>query len=483
MDYRALASQIAAEEGIDPNLFLRLVNQESRFRPDAVSPKGAMGLAQLMPGTARDLGVDPSDPVQNLRGGARYLRQQLDAFGDPTLALAAYNAGPGNVRKYGGIPPFQETQNYVRTILGGGAPAASTQGGQQMAIMEQRPRGLLDALGIQRRDPTAQGETALPFYQRETFGNTIDDLMLAFNRMTLRPDPNLAQQIGQRRQERTTAKQRNRTLEYLRTLGTPQAVEAIRYAEATGDVAGALKMAQGGGQYRQITGQDAAAMGLDPNKVYNLGPEGKVTGIGGGDTILQTGMSGEDALRTELLKLQGKILGGIVETAGKSAQIAPDINALRELALAGPSGPIQGRLAEMFPEFNDVAAARQAIIRRVAPQMRVEGSGSTSDIEYAGMIQSLGRLTNTPEANVAVADAMLAKYALDQQRAALVQRYTMNDMTYDEMVAELQVLNQQSILPPSLKRLISASPQATTSGGTATHRLNPATGQVEEIKR
>jgi hypothetical protein len=243
MDYRALASQIAAEEGIDPNLFLRLVNQESRFRPDAVSPKGAMGLAQLMPGTARDLGVDPSDPEQNLRGGARYLRQQLDAFGDPTLALAAYNAGPGNVRKYGGIPPFQETQNYVRTILGGSAPAASTQGGQQMAIMEQQPQGLLGALGIQRRDPTAQGETALPFYQRETFGNTLDNVMLALNSMTLRPDPNLAQQIGQRRQERTTAKQRNATLDYLRNLNTPRAQEALQYGEATGDVAGALKIA------------------------------------------------------------------------------------------------------------------------------------------------------------------------------------------------------------------------------------------------
>ena len=227
MDYRALASQIATEEGVDPNLFLRLVNQESRFRPDAVSPKGAMGLAQLMPGTARDLGVDPSDPVQNLRGGARYLRQQLDAFGDPTLALAAYNAGPGNVRKYGGIPPFQETQNYVRTILGGGAPAVSTQGGQQMAIMEQQPQGLLGALGIQRRDPTAQGETALPFYQRETFGNTLDNVMLALNSMTLRPDPNLAQQIGQRRQERTSAKQRNATAAWLRSQGREDLASAL----------------------------------------------------------------------------------------------------------------------------------------------------------------------------------------------------------------------------------------------------------------
>jgi hypothetical protein len=118
MDYRALAEQIAIEEGVDPYLFLKLVGAESSFNPNAGSSAGAIGLAQLMPGTAAELGVDPSDPIQNLRGGARYLKQQLDEFGDPALALAAYNAGPGNVRKYGGIPPFEETQNYVAKILG-----------------------------------------------------------------------------------------------------------------------------------------------------------------------------------------------------------------------------------------------------------------------------------------------------------------------------------------------------------------------------
>lgn len=118
MDYRALARQIAEEEGVDPDLFTRLVEAESSFRPDVTSSAGAYGLTQLMPGTAAELGVDPSDPVQNLRGGARYLRQQLDRFEDPALALAAYNAGPGNVSRYGGIPPFEETQNYVARILG-----------------------------------------------------------------------------------------------------------------------------------------------------------------------------------------------------------------------------------------------------------------------------------------------------------------------------------------------------------------------------
>ena len=117
-DYRAAAEAAAARAGLDPRLFLALINQESRFNPGAVSPAGAIGLTQLMPGTAADLNVDPRDPWQNLAGGARYLRQQLDTFGDPALALAAYNAGPGAVRRYGGVPPYAETQNYVKAILG-----------------------------------------------------------------------------------------------------------------------------------------------------------------------------------------------------------------------------------------------------------------------------------------------------------------------------------------------------------------------------
>ena len=233
MDYRALAAQIAEQEGIDPNLFTRLVQQESSFRPDAVSPAGAIGLAQLMPGTARDLGVDPSDPVQNLTGGARYLRQQLDAFQDPTLALAAYNAGPGNVRKYGGVPPFEETQNYVARVLGAPSAANTTQRSQPMAQpMQTQPqpqRGILDMFGVQKMDPEAQGETALPFYQRPTFSNFMGDLALGFNQMRLRPDPGLAQRIGGQRQQREQQAQTNRTLEYLKQQpGSEAALELIR---------------------------------------------------------------------------------------------------------------------------------------------------------------------------------------------------------------------------------------------------------------
>lgn len=113
-----LLDQAAAESGLHPALLEALVWQESRWRPDAVSPKGAIGLTQLMPGTARELGVDPRDPTANLLGGARYLRSLLDRFdGDLVKALAAYNAGPRRVEQAGGVPPIAETQGYVLAIL------------------------------------------------------------------------------------------------------------------------------------------------------------------------------------------------------------------------------------------------------------------------------------------------------------------------------------------------------------------------------
>jgi len=119
-----LVRRVAREEGVDENQFLALVYQESRFNPCAKSGAGATGLAQLMPGTAAGLGVDENNIEDNLRGGACYYKQQLRRYnGNVSLALAAYNSGPGNVNKYGGIPPFKETQGYVRSITQDWLPA------------------------------------------------------------------------------------------------------------------------------------------------------------------------------------------------------------------------------------------------------------------------------------------------------------------------------------------------------------------------
>ena len=126
--FDAQINAAAASNGIDPALLKGLVSQESGFNPNARSGAGAAGLTQLMPGTAAALGVtNPLDPAQSLQGGAKYLREQLDRFGgDEKLALAAYNAGPGAVQKYGGVPPYAETQNYVTSVMG---KAAAFRGG------------------------------------------------------------------------------------------------------------------------------------------------------------------------------------------------------------------------------------------------------------------------------------------------------------------------------------------------------------------
>ncbi|ETX13517.1 lytic transglycosylase [Roseivivax halodurans JCM 10272] len=126
-------------------LYQALIKQESRFSVTAESPVGAYGLTQLMPGTASDMGVDRYDVMDNLRGGARYITTQLETFGTIPHALAAYNAGPGRVMEYGGVPPFAETQGYVRNItryyseylaVVGGADALGTLSPEDMALAE-----------------------------------------------------------------------------------------------------------------------------------------------------------------------------------------------------------------------------------------------------------------------------------------------------------------------------------------------------------
>jgi hypothetical protein len=416
MDYRALASQIAAEEGVPADLFLKLVNQESRFRPDALSPKGAMGLAQLMPGTAKDLGVDPSDPVQNLRGGARYLRQQLNTFGDPALALAAYNAGPGAVRKYGGIPPFRETQNYVSTILGGSAPApsarVSTQGGQQMAMMEQRPAGLLDALGIQRRDPNAQGETALPFYQRESFGNTLENLQLGLNRMTLRPDPNLAASIGQQREARAASKAANRTAALLRSRGREDLAEALEAGsiKASDAVAMAYQQPEDPRTALQKNYEFFLAQGMTEEQALSAVRSGNVINMPGAPTIgtIPPGYQAIQDPQTGVFRFE-PIAGGPVEADARAASEKAEMRSglaeasssivitaadrARKAARDRRVGGVLGPLAAMNPTTANAEIVRQVgtlqsmaaaeninAMRQASPTGGALGNASDADI-------------------------------------------------------------------------------------------------------
>jgi hypothetical protein len=154
-ELNTVLEEAALAHGLEPLLLHALVYQESRYCTDALSPVGAIGLGQLMPGTAKDLGVDPHDPVQNLYGAATYLRMQWDTFEDWNLALAAYNAGPGAVKKYEGIPPYEETQNYVVSVLS-----------RYTALLEELPEGsLVEVAAVQEEsseEETTEEKPAAP---------------------------------------------------------------------------------------------------------------------------------------------------------------------------------------------------------------------------------------------------------------------------------------------------------------------------------
>jgi len=162
-EHRAHLMREAERLQVPLELAVAMLHQESAGREDALSPKGAYGYMQLMPGTARELGVDMSDPLQNITGGLTYLRQQMSKFGSLPLALAAYNAGPGAVSEYGGIPPYAETQDYVKKILGrvgldeNAAPTGQSRGvfGALPERAQARIQGVREAFA-----PTPEGEPA-----------------------------------------------------------------------------------------------------------------------------------------------------------------------------------------------------------------------------------------------------------------------------------------------------------------------------------
>lgn len=385
MDWREQARLAAIQAGVDPDLFTRLVQQESGFNPNARSPVGAQGLAQLMPATARELGVDPSDPMQNLAGGAKYFRQQMDRFQDPALALAAYNAGPSRVAKAGGIPNIAETQNYVRAIMGGAGPETRSVNMDQ----NTQPMGLLAQLGLQRRDPNATGETAMPFTQRDAFKNTMGNLAIGLNSLRLNPDPNVAAIVGNQMQARKDQQMANKTIEWLArqpngqkyaelaaSAGPAVALKAYQddtSAASNPNVQSVMQLPDGGSVYymrdgttivRNVSGEvlkgQSAVDYVKGSQAYGVGLErDKYAGRETGKLTTQAEIGGAAAAATEGGKLSVKISG---EYFDKANAVNNSLSNIDRAIGAIDDGAQSGAVANMLPDVTQASGELRSAI-------------------------------------------------------------------------------------------------------------------------
>ena len=323
-------------------MFVRLIQQESSFRPNVVSPKGAIGLGQLMPATAQELGVDPRDPLQNLEGAAKYFSQQLKRFGSPELALAAYNAGPTRVARLGRVPNIAETQNYVKTILGEGqttmatpmdrareeelrmqmlasgtAPQAAPRA-PLSALRQDRPQaaaapqqrrgglgGIMDYLG--KQSPTT-GMT-----RAEQFAAALDPLIM--------PEMRAGEAIRARGAQRQATATKNKTVEYLRRMGYNDYAQAVESgAIGSKEIMNALISQKMGGagavrstnQFSNGTVVQSTDTGV---VVYN--PQGKV--VTGDEAQKVINAANEYELSYAQRLSGGRKLGGISVEAAQDA--------------------------------------------------------------------------------------------------------------------------------------------------------------------
>mgnify|MGYP003673576832 CR=1 FL=1 len=182
----------------------------------------------------------------------------------------------------------------------------------------------------------------------------------------------------------------------------------------------------------------------------------------------------EDELKKKLYGKTGEQFAGFLKAGANAASARRDLDILRQLAEQAPSGPLTGRFAEAFSEFNDIAALRQSIVKRVGPTLRAEGSGSTSDIEYAGMINSLGSLKNTPEANMAITSVMIAKAEFDMQRAQIVRQYQNNKLNFNQANEALSQLEANTAIPSQVQSLLNSySAGSAPTAGSNVKNWNP----------
>jgi hypothetical protein len=294
---------------------------------------------------------------------------------------------------------------------------------------------------------------------------------LAIALMSLSGNPNQLQPLMQMAandiQERKKLRGQNKTVELIKSIDPKLGAMAEANPAMAGNIMSAIASKQldnKGGQIMtaaQIKAMYPGVTGIEDG-LYNVktkdGELVSITKSGGGGTTNEINMPGSPGSEEELLKKlmgkKGERYAKFLDAGANAAGLSIDIETLASLAPMQPSGPLVGRLAEMFPEFTDIGALRQSIVKRIAPQMRVEGSGSTSDTEFNAMLNSFGSLRNSPEANQAILSIFQQKIAFDIARRDIVNEYTNGNITMKEADDKMAALETQSMIPTAVANLL-----------------------------
>jgi hypothetical protein len=271
-------------------------------------------------------------------------------------------------------------------------------------------------------------------------------------------------------QERKKTKSANKTVELIKSIDPKLGAMAEANPAMAGNIMSAIASKQLDGKGGQImTAAQVREMFPGVGKIdeglYNVktkdGQIVSMTKVGGGGTTNEINLPGtpgaEEKLSEKLMTNTGEEWAAALKAGNQSAQIATDLDVLAQLTDVQPSGPLQGRLARLFPEFSDAAALRESIVKRIAPQLRVEGSGSTSDIEFAAMLNSYGSLLNTPEANRAILSVFQQKAAYNLERSKIIREYMTSQDPNRFTIAnqKLEALEQNSQIPGAVQQLLS----------------------------
>lgn len=454
--------------------------------------QGGMGGINMYKVTPSSTAFEVAD--QLLAGGYKDPTGGAMHYYNPNLANPTWGqASGGKWKKIGdhvfGFPgdkdPYRSTTMDVNDQPLNAIPMLGPVNTEAQKIADKRPRrGLFDFLGKAVGGSFGGLKGALSGDDPDKSDKLAIALMsLSGNPSQLQP---LMQMAANDIQERKTLRTQNKSIEYLRSVNPELAKMAENNPAMVGNILSAYASQQmkGSGELMTHTQlQELFPNSTIPEGMYNVTKkDGKVIDAkkvgGGGQTFNLGGKDNpENALNKKLFERQGISFGKMLDAGSTSGQTKIDLNILAEIAPFQPSGPVSGRLARLFPEANDLAAVRESIVKRIAPALRVEGSGSTSDVEFNAMLNSYGSLLNTPEANAAILSVFQAKAQYNIDRAAIVREYMSSQAPDRLKIAneKLEALDNATGIQPQVKALLEnfQNTSAPTTENPSTMTWNP----------